>query len=215
MLRVKLTKNNRQQVLELAAAFLRAGKIVVYPTDTAYGLGADGLNLSAVRRLYLTKGRSFKQPVHVLLPSVAAAKKLMRWNSTAQKLADKFLPGALSIALPFKSKNKSLLKLSAGTGMLGFRLPKNGFAIELAKKFGRPVTATSANPSGKRAGGFTPYSAEEVLQQFTGRKHQPDLIIDAGRSLCRKTSTFVRIIDDVVEILREGPISNKKIRETL
>jgi len=214
MLTVKLTKNNRQQVLALAVAFLRAGKTVAYPTDTLYGLGADALNEQAVRRVYQIKDRAFKQPIHVLVPDLAAAKKLLEWNRTAQKLAKAFLPGPLSIALPLKTRRPPLIRLSAGTGTLGFRLPKHGFAVELARRFKRPITATSANPSRIR-GGFDPRSAADITKQFAGSKAAPDLIIDAGRLPRRRASTFVRISGDIVEILREGPVSNARIRKVL
>ena len=216
MLIVKLTKKNQQQVLELAVDFLKAGKVIVYPTDTIYGLGADALNAAAVRKIYLIKVRSKNQPIHVLLPSIAAAKKLLQWSSAAQTLADNFLPGPLSIALPLKTKNKSLAALTAGSGALGFRLPKNNFSLELAKKLRRPITATSANPSHLKAAGFDPYSAKDVIRQFRGRKYQPNLIIDAGQMPRCKPSTFVRILPgNIVEILRPGPVSRAQIQSVL
>ena len=224
MLIIKLNKKNKQQVLALAVLALRAGKTVVYPTDTTYGLGAFATNSSALRKIYKIKERQASKPVHVLVPSIAYAKKILEWNPLAEKLARKFLPGPLSIALPLRKnrsafktgrKNKAndalLKKLTAGSGYLGIRIPKNGFAIELARNLGQPITATSANPSAHLSGGFDPYSAEDVIRQFRGKKYQPDILIDAGFLPHRKPSTFVKIQGDSLEILREGPISKAKI----
>jgi len=215
MLIVKLNEKNQQQLLQLAVDFLKAGKTIVYPTDTLYGLGADALNPEAVEKIYKIKQRGFKQPIHVLLPSIANAKKILQWNITAQRLSKKFLPGPLSIALPIRSPNTALQRLTAGSGYLGFRLPKNSFALELAKKFRHPVTATSANPSHLHAAGYDPYSIEDVLKQFRFQKYRPDLIIDVGRLPKRKASTFIKIQDDVVELLRSGPISGRQIQSVL
>lgn len=167
--------------------------------------------------MYKIKERGFKKPVHIFVPSIAVAKKYVQWNSVAEKLAKKFIPGPLSMALPLKSKNKVLKKLTARTGYLGIRTAKNNFALDLAKKAG-PITATSANFASEK-GGFDPYSLKDVLSQFKDRKFKPDIIIDAGKLKRVKPSSFVKIskkgtgkqeeID--IEVLRQGPISEKQI----
>lgn len=214
---IKLTKSNIALVAKRAAIALKKGQVVVYPTDTSYGLGALASNRKAIERVYKIKHRNFNNPVHVLVPSLQAAKKLLVWNMTADKLAKKFLPGPLSIALPLNAKSsKSLIlkKLSANTGYLGFRLPKNSFALKLAKLSGGPITATSANPSSK-VGGMDAYSAESVIQQFKNKKHKPDLIIDAGKLPRIKPSTFVKVDEFGLDILRAGPISAERIVKAL
>lgn len=221
---LKLDKNNFSVVLAEAAKALNAGKTVVYPTDTSYGLGAVATNPKAIAKIYKIKERGFNKPVHVLVPSVYAAKKLVKWNSLAQKMAKKFWPGPLSMALPLKMS--ALKKICAGTDYLGLRMPKNKFALMLVKKVGQPLTATSANPSAHLSGGFDSYSAKDVISQFQNKKYRPDLIIDAGQLPKVKPSTFVRLVEDKnmmtgfaktarikykVEILRPGPISEKQL----
>ena len=210
---LKLNRKNKNEVLRQAVLALRAGKTVVYPTDTTYGLGALAANPKAVAKIYKIKVRNAKQPIHVLVPSLLYAKKILKWNKTAEKLARKFLPGPLSIVLPIKTKISSLKKLTARSGFLGIRLPKNGFAIELAKKLGAAITATSANPSAHLAGGHDPYSARDVVKQFEKQKYKPDFVIDAGKLPKKKPSTFVKISSGgrKIEILREGPISKEEI----
>jgi L-threonylcarbamoyladenylate synthase len=203
---LKLNPKNKAKILEIAVAALRQGKTVVYPTDTTYGLGALAFSASGMNKIYKIKLRAKSQPIHVLVPSIAYAKEIVYWNIAAERLAKKYLPGALSIALPIKSINHQLQKMTAGTGYLGFRLPKNGFAVQLAKKLNAPITATSANPSAAKAGGYDPYSARDVIKQFQNLANQPDIIIDAGNLPKRKPSTFVKIHGDIIEILRHGPV---------
>ncbi|MBU6447421.1 threonylcarbamoyl-AMP synthase [Patescibacteria group bacterium] len=210
---IELTEKNFSSAVKQAAAVIKAGKAVVYPTDTSYGLAVSAGNPAAVRKMYLIKGRSFKKPVHIFVPSIAEAKKYVKWNVVAGKLAKTFLPGPLSMALPLKKRNAALNKLSAGSGYLGIRIADNKFALALAKQAGS-ITATSANIAGEK-GGFDSYSAQDVIRQFAGRKHKPDLIIDAGNLKKTKPSTFVKISPEKIEILRPGPITAGQIQKAL
>lgn len=194
--------------------------MVAYPTDTCYGLAVDATNSRAVKKLYLLKGRNFNKPVHVVVPSASYAKKLVSWNQNAAKLAKEFWPGALTLVLPIiprspakknSGKNNIYRQLSAGDGFLGLRMPKHKVALDLAKALGRPITATSANVSGQP----NCYSIEEITQQFKNQKLRPDIIINTGRLRKRKSSTVVRIFDDVAKVLREGPVSEKQVQKVL
>ncbi|MBI4054303.1 MAG: threonylcarbamoyl-AMP synthase [Candidatus Doudnabacteria bacterium] len=206
------------QGIKLAAQLLRAGKSVVYPTDTSYGLAVDATNPVAVKKLYRLKGRNFKKPVHVIVSSLSMAKKLVVLGRQAEKLSKRFLPGPLTVVLPLRVrgrkrglKERSLRLLSAGIGTLGIRMSDNKITLALVKKLGRPITTTSANISGLPAS----YSPEEVLKQFRGRKYQPDLILDAGRLPRVKPSTVVAITGGRVRILRQGPVSKQRIKDAL
>lgn len=210
-----LNKKTYPEVLRLAVKALKAGKTVVYPTDTSYALGAAVTSAKGIKQVYKVKSRTFRKPIHLLVRDIAAAKKLVYWNSPAQKLARKFLPGPLSLVLPLRSRNKILKKISAASGFLGFRVIKSRFANDLVKRVG-PLTATSANPPVAIASGYESYSASDVIDQFKSRKHKPDIIVDAGILKKIKPSTFVKINKNgAFQILRLGPISAKKIQETL
>lgn len=201
---------DHRTLVEDGARLLRRGLVVAFPTDTSYALGVDATNPRAVLRLYRTKERTFKKPVHVVVPSLSYARRLTVWPPAARALARAFWPGPLTLVLRLRSKNPSLKKLTGGTGYLGLRFPKQRFARDLCRRLGHPVTATSANPSG-RLGGVDSYSKDEVLAQFEGRRHRPDAVIDGGRLPRRKPSTVVRVDGGSVEILREGPISAGRI----
>ncbi len=193
-----------------AVEVLKRGGVVVYPTDTAYGLAVDATNSSAVDRLYKLKGRDFKKPTHVIIPHVSWLKKIVKLNKPALQLMNEFLPGPLTIVLSLKAKGKSWQKLSAGSKTMGVRMPDNAIALELALKFGKPITTTSANVSGKD----NCYSVTEVKKQFAKSQHKPDFYLDGGKLRKIKPSTVVSLIKGV-KILREGPIKEKQITNAL
>ncbi len=205
-------KKNHKKIIHACVAALKTGKVVAYPTDTSYGLAADANNIKAIKKLYSIKGRNFNKPVHIVLPSMAYAKNITRWNRAAEKLAKKFWPGALTLVLPLRINDKGLRILSAKTAYIGLRMPKNQIALDLAKHLNRPITATSANRSGQ----VDSYTANDVLRQFKLSKYKPDKIINAGKLPKRKPSTIVKIFPSgKIEILRQGPVSENQINKVL
>ncbi len=215
MLVLSYNKHSHQQIIALCVKALKAGKAVVYPTDTSYGLAVDATNEKAIKKLYSIKERGFKKPVHVIIPSKNFGKKLVKWGKMAEKLSEKFWPGALTLVLPILSKNKTLKRICGGTKYLGLRYPNNKVALELSSLLKKPITATSANPSQHLSGGFDSYSAADVIKQFVEQKFKPDIIIDAGKLKKRKPSTLVKITENNIEILRQGPVSKAAIKKVL
>jgi len=199
-----------KKFIHACAVALKSGKTVAYPTDTSYGLAVDATNINSVKKLYKVKGRNFNKPVHVIPPSIGYSKNIVRWDKLANRLAKKFFPGPLTLVLGIKYKVLSrgtLDLLSAKSGWLGIRMPKNNIALDLAKQLGRPITTTSANVSG----GPDCYSSADVLKQFKNQKFQPDVVINFGKLPKRKPSTVVKIQKGQIEILRQGPITSKQI----
>ena len=224
MVIIDYDKKRHRQIIEVCVKALRQGKALAYPTDTSYGLAVDATNIKAIKKLYKIKGRNFDKPIHVIPPSVSYAKKIARWNPASSRLARKFWPGPLTLVLPavgagiarpniggqWPPLHNTFEILTAGTGMLGLRIPKNKIALDLAKYLKRPVTATSANISGKS----DMHSASDIINQFRNRKLKPDIIIDAGKLPKRKPSTVVRI-DKSFYIFRQGSISRKELKKVL
>jgi L-threonylcarbamoyladenylate synthase len=193
-----------------AVRVLKAGGVVVVPTDTAYGLAVDATNKQAVELLYKMKGREFDKPIHVIYPSDEWLLENVKVNKTAQKLMDKFLPGPLTLILPLKSEDEVLKRISGPLG-LGVRYPKHKIILKLVSLLGRPITATSANVSGQP----DTYSIVEARRQFVSSKVRPDYYLDVGRLERIKPSTVVTIDKKNVKILREGPITEKQITKAL
>lgn len=186
---------------------LRAGGVIVYPTETAYGLGADFFNLKAVKKIYQIKGRDYRKPLSVIAGDLKMAKSLVNFDKTSLGLARKCWPGPLTLVLSQKSQPEAGRPLAEKFKIndyktLGLRISSNKLATAIVKKLGRPITATSANISGKGEC----YSISDVIKQFKNKKSRPDLIIDAGRVPKTKVSTVVKVIDGEIKILRRGKI---------
>ncbi|MCX6785714.1 MAG: L-threonylcarbamoyladenylate synthase [Candidatus Komeilibacteria bacterium] len=188
---LKLAKNNSAEIIKSAVKVLRAGGVIAYPTETAYGLGADFLNPVAIKKVYQIKGRLCKKPLSAIAADLKMAKKLVKFDEFSLALAKKYWPGPLTLIV----------------GKIGLRISANKLAAGIVKKLGRPITATSANLTGQ--GEF--YAAAKIIEQFHNKKQQPDLIIDAGSLPKNKVSTVARVIGDKIKILRRGKILPSRV----
>lgn len=211
MIVIKYSSKKHKDIIKALAHALQQGKTVVYSTDTCYGLACDATNKKALERIYKIKTRGFNKPIHIVIPSLAYAKKIVEWNRPALALAKKFWPGAITLVLPVAAKAVYLKRLGAGTGTVGLRMPDNLIALDLAAELGVPITATSAN----RSGGSDGYSIRDVIAQFKEQNYKPDIVLDAGRLPNRQPSTVVRVSDDLIKILRPGPITIRQIQQIL
>ncbi len=186
----------RRGSLAAAARVVKGGGVIVFPTDTVYGLGCDPFSERAVRRLFEIKDRASK-PIPVLCRDLAAARRLVELNERAAGLAEKHWPGALTIVAPLKRDVPECL--DQRTGWLGVRVPSGGECLELIRNVGGYITGTSANISGRPSC----RSAGEV-RRFLGKS--VDLILDGG-ALDALESTVVRVCGHDVEVLRRGSIA--------
>lgn len=190
-----------------AASVIRVGGLIIYPTETVYGLGADARSDEAVAKVFLAKARPLENPVPIAVNSIEMARRVAELDRSAETLFKKFLPGPLTIVAKAKPKNISKL-FTGGTGKVGIRVPDHPVALKLIEFVGEPITATSANLSGKPA----PLTASEALEQL-GKK--VDLALDAGKCKLGMPSTVVDLTTERLKILREGPITRVKIINAL
>lgn len=191
--------------LQIAADFIRQGKLVVFPTDTSYGLGANITDLLAVKKIFQLKNRPLDKPIHIVVSSLKMGKDYAYLTNSALKLAHNFLPGPLTLVLNKKDVVSDLV--SGGKDTIGIRMPDNLIALALVERAGVPITATSANVSGTP----DPYSIKDALK--LGNK--VDLYLDMGILQKSLPSTILDLTHDPPEIIREGPISINQILETL
>jgi L-threonylcarbamoyladenylate synthase len=196
--------------LNKAIEVLKKGGVVVYPTDTVYGLAVNATNFAAVKKLYALKGRDFNKPIHIIFPSAEWLAENLELTEPALKLMNQFLPGPLTIVLKLKSKNPALKKISGSTG-LGIRWPDHQISQQIAIQFGKPITTTSANASGMP----NCYSVADVKKQFAKSKLKPDLYLDGGKLGTQKPSTLVEFKNHKLKILRQGPITEKQLLKAL
>ncbi|MBT4192302.1 MAG: threonylcarbamoyl-AMP synthase [Candidatus Diapherotrites archaeon] len=194
-------KGNKAKVISVAIKTLNAGGIIIYPTETCYGLGVDATNQDAVNKLISYKTFRDDKPISVAVTDRKMAEKYVKLNATAKNLYKEYLPGPFTIVS--KGKGKVANGVESNTKTLGVRIPKYDFMLELTKVFGKPITATSANVSYKK----TPYCVKDILTH-TSEKQQAliDLIIDAGKLPKNDPSTVIDTTLDDVNILRQGDI---------
>ena len=185
--------NPGKEVIKEIVGIIKNGEIIVYPTDTVYGLGVNALDRKAVKRVFEIKGRDFKKPISIIVRDVEMAKKVASFGREIEKILEKILPGPITVIL-YKKKILSDI-LTGGSKKIGLRIPDCKFTKVLMEKLDFPITATSANVSGKPAA---------VI------KYGPDLFLDVGR-LSGQASTVIDLTDAKPKILRTGPVTKKEL----
>ncbi|MGE5541344.1 MAG: L-threonylcarbamoyladenylate synthase [Bacillota bacterium] len=201
---VRLNQGNLVGAVRLAADILTRGGIVLYPTDTLYGLAVDATNRSALQKLRELKGREKKKPISVVVGDMAGIEAHAEMDSVARHFAKQHLPGALTLVLPGKEHLPEELMLN---GAIGIRIPDDPFALALARTFNKPFTATSANRSGLP----TAAHPDEIIRQFGSLMPYIDLVIDAGERTSSPGSTVMAFRNGEAVILREGIIPREKL----
>jgi len=209
--KIELIKADKpsQTMLRRAARLIARGKVIVCPTDTGYAFAANALAPKAVINVFNLKGRSYSNPIHIAVDSVEAAGKYAHFNRAARQLAHIFLPGALTLVLTRREIIPTLLV--AGRDTIGIRIPNNRIILELAAMANVPLTATSANISGRP----TPYSVKEVVEQVGETLEKVALVLDQGTVPARELSTIVDLTVDPPQLLRQGKVSWLEIRQVL
>ncbi len=183
-----------------ASHLLQEGKLVSFPTETVYGLGADATNDVAVAAIFEAKGRPSFNPLIVHVPSSEAAKTLVEFNDLAQKIADALWPGPLTMVLPRRNNCPISRLASAGLETLAVRVPQTPSAQQLLKECALPIAAPSANPSGL----ISPTQAEHVAN---GLKDKVSLILDGGPCQVGVESTVISVEGSTITLLRPGGIT--------
>lgn len=198
------------EAIEKAGAALREGRLVAFPTETVYGLGADATNDRAVASIFEAKGRPRFNPLIVHLASVAEAEKHCVFNAEAERLARAFWPGGLTLVLPRRADTPLSLLVSAGLDTVALRVPAHEVAQALLKATGRPIAAPSANPSGK----VSPTSAAHVMEGL-GAAPELAFVIDGGQCPLGLESTVVGFPEGVATLFRPGAVAREEIEKIL
>ncbi|MGE5212973.1 MAG: L-threonylcarbamoyladenylate synthase [Nitrospirota bacterium] len=191
-----------------AVELLRRGEVVALPTETVYGLAGDALNPIAVAKIFEAKGRPRFDPLIVHLPNREWLEKIAdlptRGRQLVLRLAEKFWPGPFTMVLPKREIVPGIV--TAGLETVAIRISANPSFAQVAKEFGKPLAAPSAN----RFGRISPTTAKHVLDELGG---QIPLIIDAGPTTHGIESTIVRVEVEGITILRRGPITSEQLSE--
>lgn len=202
-MRLKIDEKNDSEIEHAvveAVFVLKNGGILLYPTDTVYGLGADFENNISYKKLCNLKNRDDRKEMSVIVRDIAMAEKYAIFNKEARALADAFWSGRLTLVMK-----------GINGGTIGVRVPDNKFCARLLEKFGKPIFSTSANISGK----CTERSVDDILAQFDKNSKNIDLIIDYGVLPESMSSTVVDVTSKNYRVLREGDISLDMIKSVL
>jgi len=191
-----------------AAALLRDGALVAFPTETVYGLGADATDAESVARIFEAKGRPRFNPLIVHVEEIAAAERIVRFDATARALAEAFWPGPLTLVLPLREGSGIAGLTAAGLPTLAVRVPAAPTARALLAEAGRPVAAPSANPSGR----VSPTTADHVIAGLGGRIAA---VLDGGPCTVGLESTILKPQDGQIFVLRQGGLPEEAVADLL
>ena len=172
--------------------------LIIFPTDTVYGIACNSLSERAIQKVFEIKNRARYKPINVLTDSVDKMLQVVETiNPIERELIKKYMPGALTII--FNKNNNTPDILTAGLDTIGIRIPNNEIALRILSSFPYPLAVTSANISGEKDG----VELNDFISKFDGKV---DIIIDGGKTQLQKPSTIVRVENDNIEVIREGDI---------
>ncbi|MDH4980865.1 L-threonylcarbamoyladenylate synthase [Hyphomicrobium sp. D-2] len=197
------------QAIADAAAHLRAGRLVAFPTETVYGLGADATNSEAVAQIFAAKGRPRFNPLIVHVHDAAQAAEYVTFTPLAHRLADAFWPGPLTLVLDQRGPSSLSDLVTGGLTSVAVRAPDHPIARALLAATARPLAAPSANRSGR----ISPTQAAHVAADFPG--HEPAMILDGGPTAHGLESTIVDARSDLPILLRPGAVPVETIAAAL
>lgn len=195
----------QELILSKALSALSKGQVIIYPTDTLYGLGADIYNRDAVKCVFEIKNRPFELPISVAVSCIEDLEKIAYVNNKTNRIIDLFLPGKLTIILKKKKIVPSIV--TSNNENIAIRIPDNIIALELLSEFG-PLTCTSANIHGKP----TPTVISDIQMQF--KNSNISVYIDNGK-LQSKASTIIDLTSDTLKIIREGALTKRDIMDRI
>jgi L-threonylcarbamoyladenylate synthase len=186
-----------------ASALLGQGRLVAFPTETVYGLGADATNSTAVAGIYAAKGRPSFNPLIIHLADTALAQRYVIWSDAAEILARAFWPGPLTLVLPLRDGHGVSPLVTAGLDTVALRVPAHPAAHQLLAAFGGPVAAPSANPSGR----ISATTAQHVIDGLNGRIAA---LVDDGPCTVGLESTIIGLTGAMPVLLRAGGLPQER-----
>lgn len=203
----KATKNN----ISKAGQLINNGDVVIFPTETVYGIGADATNSDAVAKIFNIKQRPNYNPLITHVRNLEQAKEYAIFNDNALKLAHEFCPGGLTLVLPKTHNNTISPLVTAGLNTIALRIPDNQIALELLQQSKKPICAPSANMFQT----LSTTDAKHVVNNFGDSIKLVSMIIDGGECLKGLESTIIGCYDDKITLLRKGIISKKQVEDII
>lgn len=186
---------------------IKNGGIVIFPTETVYGIGTNAFCEQSVKKIYEIKNRPDEKAVSILLNNIEQIENYAIINNEIErKIIQNFMPGPITIIL--ERKKEILDHVATGKNTIGIRIPSNNIILSILQKLDLPIVAPSANISGQPSG----VMLEDIIEDF---KNKVDICIDGGKCDISESSTIVQVIDGKVEIIRQGKITKQEIESVL
>lgn len=200
-----LNKQYNINNLKESSSVIKNGGLVLFPTETVYGIGADGLNSEAVKKIFIAKGRASDNPLILHVSNIDMVDTIAKDITTLEKqLMENFFPGPLTIILKRKDNVPDIV--TGGLDTVGIRMPSNKIAHDLIELSGTPIAAPSANISGRPSG----TNIKDIFDELNDRV---DYILDGGETKIGLESTVIRVIENEIHILRPGKITKKDLEK--
>lgn len=200
-----LRNNYNKDDLKEAAEYIKSGKLVLFPTETVYGIGANGLDSNAVKNIFIAKNRAQDNPLILHVSNINMVNTIAKdITSLEQRLMKDFFPGPLTIILKRKDNVPNIVTANLDT--VGIRMPSNNIARDLIELSNTPIAAPSANISGRPSG-------TNVQDIFNELNEKVDYILDGGETKIGLESTVIRVIDNKIHILRPGKITYEDLKK--
>ena len=207
MKQIKLNLNNKKETLNNATKILQNGGVIVYPTDTLYGLGANALNEDAILKIFKIKKQDRNKPISVIVKDIKMARKIACIDSKVEKILNKIWPSPITVVLRKKEIVSDILTGNGET--VAIRISDNEFISALMKKIDFPITATSANISGEN----NLLKSKEIVEKFKKEKFAPNLFIDSGDIRNPTASTIIDLTTGIPKIIRVGIVGKEEIKK--
>jgi len=202
---MRLLKTNPKNI-KIASDTVKLGGLVVYPTDTLYGLGCDPFSIEAVKRVFKVKGEERKKPLPILASDIQQVRVIAHLSKEAEKVAKRFWPGPLTIVVPKKPTLPNIVTCDSDS--VGVRVPKHDSALQLIRLSGGLLVGTSANRTGEKP----PKTAQEAVQQLG---EEVDIILDGGPAPLGVSSSVIDFTSVKPKLVRKGPIKLSDVLDIL
>ncbi|MCK4919128.1 MAG: threonylcarbamoyl-AMP synthase [Candidatus Pacebacteria bacterium] len=209
MKQIKLNLNNQNQIkltLEATSKILKSGGVIIYPTDTIYGIGANAFDEEAIDKIKKIKSRDKEKPLSVFVKDIKSARRIACIDLKVEKILESIWPGPVTVVL--RKKDVAPYSLTGNRETIAVRIPKNEFVLKLLEKVDFPIIATSANISGEK----NLFNSDEIIKQFSKMRINPDLFINSGNIQNTLASTIIDLTSNIPKIIRMGLVGKENMK---
>lgn len=210
MKQITLDFNNNEIIkksINTTTKILKSGGVIIYPTDTIYGIGGNAFNEDAIEKVMKIKERDREKPLLVFVKDIKSARRIACIDSKVEKILENIWPGPVTVVL--RKKDIVPCYLTGNRETIAVRIPKNKFILKLLEKVDFPIIATSANISGEK----NLFNSDKIIKKFSKMKINPDLFINSGNIQNTLASTIIDLTSNIPKIIRMGIVGKENMKD--